>query len=98
MDKQKMSLPVLLLSVAMISASALLLNGCSTTPDESYKESQMTRPLDYPPDLVAPTINKRFSVPAPGLPAVSTPIILPETEPVRRKPSGQRGGQGGHSH
>lgn len=37
--------------------------GCSTTPDETYKKSQMTRSLDYPPDLVAPTVNKRFSVP-----------------------------------
>ncbi len=95
MDKQKKSSPALLLAVTMASVGGLLLSGCSTTPDESYKKSEMSKPLDYPPDLVAPVTNKRFSVPSPDAPPISTPIISPETVPVPHKRANERGG---HSH
>jgi uncharacterized lipoprotein len=58
-----MNARILLLSAVVFSVGGMLLSGCSTTPDETYKKSQMTKALDYPPDLVAPTINERFSVP-----------------------------------
>jgi len=58
-----MNVRVLLLSAVVFSVGGMLLSGCSSTPDETYKKSQMTKALDYPPDLVAPTINERFSVP-----------------------------------
>jgi len=54
---------ILLLFAVIFSLGGVLLSGCSTTPDETYKKSQMTKALDYPPDLVAPIINERFSVP-----------------------------------
>lgn len=54
---------ILLLSAVVFSLGGVLLSGCSTTPDETYKKSQMTKALDYPPDLVAPTLNERFAVP-----------------------------------
>ncbi|MBL1260213.1 MAG: hypothetical protein COB33_006760 [Thiotrichaceae bacterium] len=53
----------LLLSAVVLSFGGMLLSGCTTTPDETYKKSQMTTALDYPPDLVAPAINERFAVP-----------------------------------
>jgi len=58
-----MNARVLLLSAVVFSMGGILLSGCTTTPDETYKKSQMTKALDYPPDLVAPTINERFAVP-----------------------------------
>jgi len=58
-----MNAGVLLLAAVVFSVGGMLLSACSTTPDETYKKSQMTKALDYPPDLVAPTINERFSVP-----------------------------------
>ncbi len=95
MDKQTKSSPALLLSVVMVSVGGLLLSGCSTTPDESYKESEMSKPLDYPPDLVAPVTSKRFSVPSPDAAPISTPISFPETVPAPRQRANERGG---HSH
>ncbi len=95
MERQKSS-SCTLLAAAAISLGALLLNGCSTTPDESYKESKMTRPLDYPPDLVAPTLSERFSVPSPDAAPVTTPITLPAPSAPHKPAS--RGGGGGHSH
>ncbi len=58
-----MNMKTALFPAVILSLAVILLTGCSTTPDESYKESQMTKSLDYPPDLVAPTLNQRFSVP-----------------------------------
>ncbi len=95
MDKQKMNSPALLLSVVMLSVGSLLLSGCTTTPDESYKKAEMSQPLDYPPDLVAPVTSERFAVPAPGADPVTTPISLPEASPV---PHRRSSGGGGHSH
>lgn len=86
-----------LLYAIILSSGALLLSACSMTPDETYKKSQMTKPLDYPPDLVVPVANKRFSVPSPDTAPVSTPILLPESPPVSRKPANKRGDDG-HSH
>ena len=63
MKRSNMNARVLLLSAVVFSMGGMLLSGCSTTPDETYKKSQMTKALDYPPDLVAPTINERFAVP-----------------------------------
>jgi len=65
----------LFLSAVVFLMGGILLSGCSTTPDETYKKSQMTKALDYPPDLVAPTINERFSVPqaAPQKDAATVP-------------------------
>ncbi len=71
-----MNVQAVLVPAVILSLVAVLLTGCSTTPDESYKESQMTKRLDYPPDLVAPTINQRFSVPqaAPQLDDVASDV------------------------
>jgi len=63
MKRSNVNARVLLLSAMVFSLGGMLLSACSTTPDETYKKSQMTKALDYPPDLVAPTINERFSVP-----------------------------------
>lgn len=52
-----------LLFTVMLFSAGTVLSGCSTTPDESYKEAEMEKPLDYPPDLVAPTLNRQFEVP-----------------------------------
>ncbi len=94
MAKQKMNLPAQLLSVVTLSVVGLLLSGCTTTPDESYKKAEMTKPLDYPPDLIAPLTSERFAIPAADADPVTTPISLPETSPApHRRSSG-----GGHSH
>lgn len=63
-----MSVQTALLPVALGCMAAFLLAGCTTTPDETYKASQMTKALDYPPDLVAPTLSPRFSVPPAAAP------------------------------
>ncbi len=63
MKGPNMNSRILLLSAVVFSLSGMLLSGCSTTPDETYKKSQMTKALDYPPDLVAPILNERFAVP-----------------------------------
>ena len=91
-----MNAPLLLLSAVVFSLGGMLLSGCSTTPDETYKKSQMTKALDYPPDLVAPTINERFSIPSPGSTPVSTPMPLPASPPASRQPPASK--RGGHSH
>lgn len=95
MEKNRVKSGLLPAMVLAIVSGSLLLVGCETTPDESYKKSQMTRPLDYPPDLVAPVTNERFSVPPPGSTPISTPVSVPETPRAPRKPANKRGG---HSH
>jgi len=85
-----------LLYAVMLSSGTLLLSACSTTPDETYKKSQMTKSLDYPPDLEVPVTNKRFSMPIPGSSPISTPIPLPTSPPASRKPPASQ--RGGHSH
>jgi outer membrane protein assembly factor BamC len=57
-----------LLSRGLVVGSIVILSGCSIFSDgQEYKSAQKTRPLEVPPDLIAPGKDDRFALPSSGV-------------------------------